>query len=117
MNHRLKESNYQELLLWLLGRRRRFRVTGLSMSPLLKPGEEILIDQRAYRRLPPEIGDLVVARHPEDRDLQLVKWVAAVREDGSCFLLGDNPSASTDSRSFGIVSLKLILGRVTSRFP
>lgn len=85
------------------------------MLPLLKPGEEILIDPRAYKRLFPRVNDIVVAKHPY-ADFRLVKRVVAVLEDGSCFLRGDNLLESTDSRSFGAVKLEQILGRVTSRF-
>ncbi|NES85082.1 MAG: nickel-type superoxide dismutase maturation protease [Moorea sp. SIO2B7] len=113
----MNQSSYQELLLWLLRKRRRFRVTGVSMSPLLEPGDEILVDLRAYQQQLPCIGDLVVANHPYRQDFQLVKRVVLVFEDGSCFLKGDNSLESTDSRSFGTVTLDQILGRVTSRLP
>ena len=113
----LKDKNPGELLLWLMRRRWRFRITGNSMSPLLKPGDEVLVNPRAYRRMPPNPGDIVVARHPYRIDLLLVKRVAAVLADGHCLIEGDNPSESTDSRSFGAVTPKQILGQVTSRFP
>jgi nickel-type superoxide dismutase maturation protease len=113
----LKESSYKELFLWLIGKRRRLRVTGESMLPLLQPGEEILVDCQAYQASSPQIGDLVVAIHPHHPQLQIVKRVALVLEDGSCFLKGDNSAASSDSRSFGTVNDKQILGRVTSRLP
>ena len=116
MTEILKESTYTELLLWLLRKRKRFRVTGLSMMPLLKPGEEILVDFKAYQKSPPQVGDLVVAAHPYRPDLQIIKRVALVSEDGSCFLRGDNLTESSDSRSFGVVAAEKILGRVTSRF-
>ncbi len=86
------------------------------MTPLLKPGEEILIDPRAYRHIPPKVGDIVVARHPYQKHLRLVKRVTLVLEDGRCFLKGDNPIESTDSRSFGLVDSQHIIGKVTSRF-
>ncbi len=117
MYDELKESHIRELLLWLLRLRRRFRVTGNSMTPLLKPGDEVLINPGAYRRAPPKPGDIVVARHPYRADLRLVKRVASVLADGRCFIEGDNLSESTDSRSFGAVAFEQILGRVTSRFP
>jgi len=85
------------------------------MLPLLQPGEKVLLDPQAYRQTPPKIGDLVVARHPLRPDLQLVKRVALVRDDGSYLLLGDNRGASTDSRAFGSLHRQQILGRVTSR--
>jgi nickel-type superoxide dismutase maturation protease len=113
----LNESNWRELLLWLLRFRRRFRVTGSSMLPLLQPGDEVLVDPRAYKQVVPQVGDIVVSRHPYRVDVRLVKRVTAVLSDGRCVLEGDNPSDSTDSRSFGAVTLQHILGRVVSRLP
>ncbi|WP_424094415.1 nickel-type superoxide dismutase maturation protease [Moorena producens] len=110
------KNSIPELALWILRKRLRFRVTGLSMTPLLKPGEEILIDPRAYRHIPPKVGDIVVVRHPYQNQLRLVKRVSLVLEDGRCFLEGDNLLESTDSRSFGLVDSQQIIGKVTSRF-
>ena len=86
------------------------------MQPLLQPGEEILIDLNAYQKATPQVGDLVVAFHPQQTDLEIVKRVAQVLPDGSVFLIGDNKNYSSDSRSFGLVSPNNILGKVTSRF-
>ncbi len=115
MREALENSDFRELLLWLLQRRRRFRVTGMSMFPALKPGDDVLINPRAYWRGHPNHGDIVVVRHPYRRDVRLVKRVDAVLDDGRCFLIGDNPAKSTDSRAFGKVSLERIVGQVTSR--
>lgn len=112
----LKEITPGEFLLWLLRLRRRLRVTGTSMLPLLKPGQEVLVNPRAYRQVPPCPGDIVVARHPYHTDLQLIKRVVAITDDGRCHLEGDNPNESTDSRTFGAIPVSTILGRVTSRF-
>jgi nickel-type superoxide dismutase maturation protease len=86
------------------------------MSPLLKAGDEVLVNPRAYVRTLPRPGDVVVARHPYRSGLRLVKRVAAVLENGHCLLEGDNSSESTDSRAFGPLPPEHILGRVTSRF-
>ncbi|WP_267384625.1 nickel-type superoxide dismutase maturation protease [Cyanobacterium sp. uoEpiScrs1] len=110
-------SNNQELLLWLLRLRQRFRVTGPSMFPLLKEGEEVLVDTRAYRRCLPEIGDLVVAKHPYYQDLKIIKRIVLVDENGNYFLLGNNTRQSNDSRSFGFIDIYSIIGKVTSKFP
>ncbi len=40
-----------------------------------------------------------------------------VLEDGSVFLVGDNPSASTDSRSYGPLSGTAVLGCIRARLP
>lgn len=112
----LENSSFYEIVLWLLRLRWRFRVTGASMVPLLKPGDEILVDPKAYRHKLPRPGDVVVARHPYRTDVRLVKRVISVLEDGRCYLRGDNTSESTDSQAFGAVACEQILGRVTSRF-
>jgi nickel-type superoxide dismutase maturation protease len=105
-----------KLLQLLLGVRKRLRVSGSSMLPKFQPGEEILFNPKAYRQKPPKAGDIVVAHHPYQEKL-IIKRVAVVLEDGSCFLTGDNSSSSTDSRSFGFIPLNEILGKVTSKFP
>ena len=111
----IEVSKNKELLLWLFRLRQRFCVTGFSMFPLLKPGEEVLVDTRAYRHCLPEIDDLVVAEHPHHFGLKIIKRVAFVEENGDCFLLGENREESSDSRSFGFVSSQRIIGRVTSK--
>jgi nickel-type superoxide dismutase maturation protease len=94
------------------------------MLPLLQPGDEVLVNQRAYRRWPkagrrpsrPSVGDVVVVQSPEQPDLRLIKRVISIHPSGACFVQGDNSSHSTDSRAFGWVEPHLILGCVTSRF-
>jgi nickel-type superoxide dismutase maturation protease len=110
------DSNPMELLLWLLRLRRRVRVDGASMIPTLVPGDEVLVDTRAYEKRAPVVGDIVVARRPDRQDVVLVKRVAAQLADGRFVLQGDNPTASTDSRAFGAVTADDLLGKVTSRF-
>ena len=109
-------STAKKLLLLLVGARKRLRVTGSSMIPLLQPGEEILFHPQAYSHTFPQVGDIIVAQHPF-QGKKIVKRVTAVLEDGSCFLIGDNHVASTDSRSYGFVAIDKILGRVTNKFP
>ncbi len=84
------------------------------MRPLLAAGDEILVDPRAFRRQPPRIGDIIIARHPAQAGLQIVKRVMEIHEDGLYHLQGDNPDPAHNSPCR--VSGQLILGRVTSRF-
>jgi len=116
MKETLPKSGWRELFAWRFGRRRAFRVEGESMTPTLSPGAVIFFDPRAYDNQPPQVGDVVVARHPFQRDLQIVKRVAEIREDGRYVLHSDNPAGS-DSRGFGVMPRGHILGRVTSRLP
>jgi nickel-type superoxide dismutase maturation protease len=112
----LSDISLKEFVLWVLRKRKRFRVKGNSMLPLLKPQEEVLIDPKIDPNQPPKAGEIVVAQHPTQNNLQLIKRVASVSEDGSLFLEGDNWKESTDSRTFGTVKLEQIVGRVTCRF-
>ncbi len=110
-------STTRELFLWLLGRRRRLRVTGESMLPHLPPGQEVLTVSPRHDGRPPQVGDVVVIPHPPQPETLILKRVAHVLPDGEYVLLGDNPAASTDSRHFGPVTPDKILGRVVCRFP
>ncbi|MCP4425353.1 MAG: S26 family signal peptidase [Chloroflexi bacterium] len=135
----MQDSNLKELLLWLIRLRRRFGVTGASMFPLLRPGDEVLVNPRAYRREPPRPGDLVAAQHPDRSDVQIVKRVVGVEVGdqevgdqevgdqevgdqevgdqevaGHFHLQGDNPDPTQSDDVF--VPRALILGRVTSKF-
>ncbi|MGL4883046.1 MAG: nickel-type superoxide dismutase maturation protease [Waterburya sp.] len=112
----LPETNYWELLLWVLGRRKRLKITGNSMIPLLKPGDEILLNPYAYRQYLPEINDIVVTTHPHQSNLIVVKRITAIAPDGNLFLMGDNLRESTDSRHWGTVNPQKTIAKVTSRF-
>ena len=106
-----KQSLFYNLLLIALGKRKRIRVSGNSMSPLLKDGDEIYVDLDAYRHAAPEAGDIVLSAHPYIANMQILKQVQSRNSDGSLYLLGLNPSESTDSRAFGAVPRRLIRGR------
>jgi nickel-type superoxide dismutase maturation protease len=112
----LPDSGPRELLLWVLRRRKRVGISGPSMLPGLKPGDEILVDTRAYRQKLPQIGDIVMVLRPDRPSVTMIKRIQTVEADGRLFLAGDNPAASTDSRFFGPVSLQNILGKATSKF-
>ena len=91
----------------VLVRPRRVVVEGRSMEPTLAPGDRLVV----VRARGLHAGDVVAVRDPRDLRRVLVKRVGAVLEDG-IVLRGDNPGASTDSRSFGPVPAKAVLGRV-----
>jgi nickel-type superoxide dismutase maturation protease len=87
---------------------RRVEVVGESMLPGLRPGDRLLVTPLA----PIRGGDVVALRDPRQRGRVLVKRVAAVHAaERRVEVLGDNPGASTDSREFGPVDVRLLLGR------
>ena len=96
----------------------RIAVVERSMEPALHPGDWLLV-WRGIRpggaiRVRP--GRLVIARHPARPDLLLVKR-AARREPGGWWLAAGNlPAGAADSRTFGVVADRLIVGRVLLRY-
>jgi len=100
------------------------------MEPAMMPGDRLLVWRgfRARRanggrgrtlagpRVAITAGQVVIARHPQQRDLLLVKR-AAWREQEGWWLTADNPAAGgVDSFRFGPVPPDLIEGRVLGRY-
>lgn len=118
MEHQtLRPATWRDIGLWLLRRYRRFRVTGDSMRPLLAPPQEVLLNPTAYRATPPQPGDIVVAYHPQQPQLRIIKRILFVETNGHCYLQGDNAIASSDSRQFGLLPPNQIEGKVVCLFP
>jgi nickel-type superoxide dismutase maturation protease len=113
----LRHATLADIVGWLLRRYRRFRVTGDSMQPLLTPGQEVLMDPHAFQARSPQPDDIVIAQHPHQSGLCIIKRIAFVESDGSCYLKGDNAGESSDSRQFGLISSQRFLGKVICHFP
>jgi len=108
----LKRAGFIELFAHALKLRKRFRVEGNSMLPVLKPDDQVLILRISPDLLMP--GDIVVARHPHQRDVTMIKQIESIREDGKFILSGLNLDESTDSRQFGSVDQTDVIGKVVS---
>jgi len=81
------------------------------MEPTLVGGDRILV----LRRRSPRVGDIVAVGDPRPGGRLLVKRVASVVGD-QVDLEGDNPLSSTDSRDFGPVDRRAIVGRAVYRY-
>lgn len=110
----LPSPSWREWILLLLRKRIRVQVTGESMLPTLKPGDIVLVDIGAYVDCKPSIGDIIVAHHPFQRNLSIIKRIADITSDGRLMLQSDNSQVGTDSRSFGTIRMQRVIGRVTS---
>jgi nickel-type superoxide dismutase maturation protease len=92
----------------------RVDVAGSSMEPTLADGDWLLCRiLGSGRTVKP--GDIVVVRRPDRPELLLVKR-AVRREDASWWVEGDNPSASDDSRVFGLVPDDHVLAKAVARY-
>ena len=90
---------------------RRVVVEGASMAPTVLPG-----DRLAVLPLPPRAGRLVVVGDPRLPARLMVKRCVEVHADGSVSVAGDNSDHSTDSRHFGSVPSRLVIGRPVYRY-
>jgi len=97
---------------------------GRSMMPTLKPGSLLVVNKAAFGfRVPgagmylfhwsnPQPGDLLVFYTPLGE--RAVKRCHLANDDGTFFVRGDNDLESFDSRSYGLVPLDHILGKVVA---
>ncbi len=111
----LPELSWREFFRWVIGQRSRHRIEGRSMLPLLQPGNEVLYSPNAYQRAIPQVGDIVIAQHPQQPDLLMIKRIGGIDGD-RYYLLGDNRSESTDSRQLGWLQRSCLLGKVKCAF-
>lgn len=86
----------------------RFVISGSSMYPTFKEGENIVSFNWFYHFYSPKVGDVVVFKK-EDR--YFVKRVAKIK-NRQIFVIGDNRQESLDSRKFGLLDIKELTGRV-----
>jgi len=89
----------------------RVEVAGDSMSPALLPGDRLVV----LRHVRVRMGDVVAVPDPRLPARTMVKRVAAQGPEGVT-VLGDNPAASTDSRTLGPVARAGIRGRAVYRY-
>lgn len=81
------------------------------MNPTLKAGDVVLINRLSYIFGIPKIGDIVVLK----KERYIIKRIVKIKE-GKFFIVGDNKKESTDSRNFGWVSKKEIIGKAIFKF-
>ena len=99
-----------------------------SMEPTIQRGDMFLINKFLYKYTDPQAGDVIVFNYPHDERRAFVKRIVAVggevvETQGSpaqilvpadhYYVLGDNRPFSKDSRHWGFVPRKNIIGRAT----
>ncbi len=129
----LPDASWGDYIQWFLGRRQRFVVRENSMLPTLMPGDTVLAELGSAVT----VGDIALVHWgglqktsettdaPSNRDVAsrsapailLVKRVSEIFYDGSVYLISDNANEpnARDSRHFGVIESRQVIGRVTSR--
>jgi signal peptidase I len=86
-----------------------FMVKEQSMEPFCQEGDFVVVNRMSYLFSRPKVGQLVVLKDPRD-SRRIVKRIGVVK-DSFVWVEGDNREKSTDSRNFGWVSVKALLGQ------
>jgi signal peptidase I len=103
-----------------------FQIVTASMEPTVLRGDRVFADKTAYRSIPPKKNDVIVFIYPNDHSKVFIKRIEGLPGDripmpdgkmetvpnGHIFVAGDNRDRSEDSRTFGFVPLRDVIGKV-----
>lgn len=105
-----------------------FIVSGASMEPTFDNGDYLIVDELSYFFRKPEKGEVIIFRYPLNPSKFFIKRIAGVPgemvkingdkitlAENEYFVLGDNRSASSDSRVWGALPENLVVGRALIR--
>ena len=89
------------------------KVTGNSLFPLIQEGDFVIVFKipfSLWRFLQYHVGDIVILKHPYYG--VLIKKIDWLSEDGQKYYVVGTHSESIDSRQFGLVEYKWLVGKV-----
>lgn len=93
------------------------KVTGNSLFPLYQEGDFVLVFKipfEFFKYVNYQVGDIVVINHPYYGTI--IKKIKQVSDDNNQFFVIGTQMNSTDSRQFGMVEKKWIMGKVILHF-
>ncbi|MBI1979065.1 MAG: nickel-type superoxide dismutase maturation protease [Candidatus Aenigmarchaeota archaeon] len=90
----------------------RFKIEDKSMEPEFRPGDYVLVNRLIYFLRNPSKGEVVVLKHPKEKNRFIIKRISLITNSHECYVVGDNKDFSQDSRHFGPVKKNSIIGKV-----
>ena len=84
------------------------------MLPNLHEGDAVLVNRLSYLLHEPKANNIVALKDPRDGKtlIKRIVKIDSAKQNTEYFVLGDNPRESTDSRTFGWIKKKDIIGKV-----
>lgn len=83
----------------------KFKVSGHSMIPKLKPGQQILVSSLPYLFSKPKVGDIIAFK---DGKKSIIKRIKNIKKN-KYLVKGDNEG---DSKNYGWIDRKEIVGKL-----
>lgn len=80
------------------------------MYPRYKEGDVLVVNKLAYLFQKPKVNDIVLLKSPREKRW-LVKKIS-YEKGGKYFVIGENENESADSRQFGRIERKNIIGKI-----
>lgn len=87
----------------------KYQIEENSMIPAFKPGDLVLVNKLSFLLKKPKIGDIIIFQDSQGK--YLIKRIEKI-SNNIIFVLGINKKKSIDSRRFGSILKKDIIGRV-----
>jgi len=103
-----------------------YKIVSRSMAPDVLQDDYVFVDRMIYRHGPVKVGDIIIHVYPDDRSMVYIRRVAALPGEsvtyaddttvtaphGAILVSGGDGEKNTDSRDFGPIDLRDIVGRV-----
>ena len=84
------------------------------MYPVLSNGDLVLYRPLKESEHPVIEGSIVVAKHPFISSKLIIKRIQRIENNGY-FLIGENNEISSDSRQFGVINHKKVIGIIENK--
>lgn len=93
----------------------RFLIVGHSMEPTLLDGKSVLISGVPFLFTKPKVGDIIAFKTNRKIYIKRIAKKNSSADGEKYFVKGDNKRDSVDSKNFGWIDRKEIIGKVIGK--